>query len=698
MDGSANISTIAGNGTTGISPSGTTASSAKLESPKAVFTSAAAAPASTVIYAADYTNNRLLSIPASAAPGSQPLNVVGGSGTAGYDFDGQSATRAEISKPWGVTFNESSELVFADSANNRVRRIDGSGNIQAVAGAGFAGYGGDGGPGTGGLLNKPEDLIYDSGNDILYIADTGNHRIRAITGATGGSPQIKTIAGTGVAGSAGDGGQAASAQLNRPVSITLGSSSSLYIADAGNNKIRKITSTGTLGTVAPSANTMSTVAGTGAAGNTGDTGAGTSATLNNPSGIDTAAANQLVLSDSGNNRLRQLNTSSGIINHYSGSTAGTAGFVSGNATTARFNNPTDILCSASPSCYVADPGNHSLRLVNSAVTSAASLTGTGSAVDSGDWGGYGSAGINTPGSIITDSLGSPWFVDRGNDRVRLLQANPVGTRPMVPVAGIKGASGSTGEGVPATSARMDDVTGITLNVAGGITDALFVAENSRIRQLVPTAPDPAWLGVSSASTGFGSITSLVGSAPVSAVHGSGLVAAVSMNTPAGADLAITPPAGWTTLVEQYDPGASAGTKLWVGVRTMQYTDTSWAWNFAGGTEATLAIVALSGIDLSALTSGDSAIVGQSSSTATRATPSISPSASRYLLSFYGDRSGSQWIPPTGDKMRAVERLGSSASLAFADAGVVAAGTYSRTATSGTASTVGNQAILGLPLQ
>ncbi|WP_237531022.1 RICIN domain-containing protein, partial [Streptomyces sp. SID3212] len=175
--------------------------------------------------------------------------------------------------------------------NNRIRKVTADGKISTVAGAGTPGAAGDGGPATSAQLHHPIAMVPDT-TGCLYIADHVNHRIRKVT-ADG---KISTVAGTGTPGTAGDGGPATSAQLNKPIGLVLDSAGSLYIADSANNRIRRVTADGKI----------STVAGTGTAGTAGDGGAATSAQLNNPMGVAVDCVDTLYIADLSNHRVRKV--------------------------------------------------------------------------------------------------------------------------------------------------------------------------------------------------------------------------------------------------------------------------------------------------------------------------------------------------------------------------------------------------------
>src|SRR5262249_11277082 len=150
--------------------------------------------------------------------------------------------------PCAVAVSPAGDVYIADRGNQRIRRVSGtSGTIETVAGQGIAGYAGDGGPGKDARLRAPRGLALAAHGD-LYIADTGNHAIRRLASATG---ILTTIAGTGAAGFSGDGGAAVVAGLDQPEGLSVGPAGDLYIADTGNRRIRRLeVESGTITTIA----------------------------------------------------------------------------------------------------------------------------------------------------------------------------------------------------------------------------------------------------------------------------------------------------------------------------------------------------------------------------------------------------------------------------------------------------------------
>ncbi|HTC86767.1 MAG TPA: NF038122 family metalloprotease, partial [Bryobacteraceae bacterium] len=189
------------------------------------------------LYLADESNNRIRKV--TIATGI--VTTVAGNGVKGFLGDGGGATNARLDGPTGVALDPEGNFYIADGTadgHNRIRRVGAAtGVITTVAGNGSQGYSGDGGPATSAQLSSLGGLAADaSGN--LYIADNFNHRVRMVSLATG---IITTVAGSGIAGSAGDGGPAASAELNNPLSVAVDTAGDVYIADSGNYRIRKVT-------------------------------------------------------------------------------------------------------------------------------------------------------------------------------------------------------------------------------------------------------------------------------------------------------------------------------------------------------------------------------------------------------------------------------------------------------------------------
>jgi uncharacterized protein (TIGR03437 family) len=342
--------------------------------------------------------------------------------------------------------------------------------IQTIAGAGFAGYVGDGGDPAASQLSTPNAVALDSKGN-LYIADTGNQRIRMISGGT-----ITTIAGNGTAGYLGDGAAATSAELSSPSGLAFDSSGNLYIADTKNNVIRKIAN-----------GNISTVAGNNGqgAGYGGDLGAATSAILNGPTAVAFDSAGNMYIADNGNNLVRKVDTN-GIITTYIGGTGGT------NGTAGRLSAPNGIWFDAAGALYIADSGNQRVAKFV-APTAFTNFAGNLTAGFSGDGGQATLARLSKPVDIKVDSTGNVYIADTNNSRIRKVSAD--GT--ITTIAGIGGANYG-GDGGPATSASLS----FPRSIAVGPNGTVYICDtgNSVIRSLVPTFPTISTNGVTNAAS------------------------------------------------------------------------------------------------------------------------------------------------------------------------------------------------------
>jgi sugar lactone lactonase YvrE len=328
------------------------------------------------------------------------IKTVAGNGASGFSGDGGFALAAQLNNPSGVVVDAIDNLYIADSLNNSIRNMT-IGIISTLAGNGTAGFSGDGGPATAAKLNRPTGVaVYSAGN--IYIADTGNHRIRKITLAK----VISTIAGNGTQGFSGDGGPASDAQLNNPSGVAVDSTGNIYIADTSNDRIRKITVSGVI----------STVAGNGNRGYSGDGGPATAAQLSNPSGVAVDFADNLYIADTSNNRIRKV-TAAGMISTVAGN--GAYGFSgdAGPATAAQLSNPSGVAVDAAGNLFIADQLSNSIRKVTIAGI-ISTVAGNGTAGFAGDGGPATAARLSRPTGVAVDSAGNLYIADTYNFRIR----------------------------------------------------------------------------------------------------------------------------------------------------------------------------------------------------------------------------------------------------------------------------------------
>jgi uncharacterized protein (TIGR03437 family) len=326
------------------------------------------------------------------------INTYAGNRTAGFSGDGGAATSAQFDLPLGITLDSSGNMYIADSANQRIRKISG-GTISTVAGNGTGGYSGDGSAATSAELLAPAGVAVDPVGDI-FIADTSNHVIReVVNGATAtalslAAGTIITVAGTNTGGYSGDGGLAGLAELEFPTSVALDAAGNVYIADSGNNVIRKITN-GIISTYVGGIATgqqlndpetvvsdaagnlyiseqngariskfsngnLSVIAGNGYIGYSGDNGPGVDASLDDPSGMALDSKGYLYVCDTFNSRIRKI-APNGIITTVAGDGVPGYGGDGGPATSAFLFFPRGIVVDGSGNVYVSDTNNYIIR-------------------------------------------------------------------------------------------------------------------------------------------------------------------------------------------------------------------------------------------------------------------------------------------------------------------------------------------------
>ena len=503
------ITTVAGNGSSGYSGDGGTATSAQLGAPMNVALDAAGN-----LFIAEWTNYRVRKV------SNGIITTVAGNGTSGFSGDGGPAVNAELGLPWGITVDFSGSLYIADGQNHRIRMVAPNGTISTVAGNGTYGYSGDGGPAAGAQLYSPHGVAVDGAGN-LYISDLGNHRIREVL--LNGT--ILTIAGGGE-GFLNEGGFAVDAQMQGPSGVAVDTNGAFYIADAYDNRVRKVSANGAI----------TTVAGNGVPGFEGDGGAATSASLWAPTGVAVDSAGNLFIADQGNHRVREVSPS-GLIHTVAGT--GIAGYSGdgGPATGTQLNFPTGVAIDSFGNIFIADQNNHRIRKVTNgiittvagngtpgysgdgaAATAAqidsplgvavdpalnlyivngycacvrsvspngmiATVAGTGTAGFSGDGGPAISAQLYFPDGVAVDAAGNLYVSDRNNSRIRKVSRGIIAT-----IAGKGGYGGYSGDGGPATNAEFYNLAGLSVDSAGNVY--LADSSNQAIRLLQPASGQP----------------------------------------------------------------------------------------------------------------------------------------------------------------------------------------------------------------
>ena len=483
VDLAGTITTIAGNGTRGYSGDGGPATAAQLSRPRGVTLDSAGN-----LYIADDGNARVRRVDLAGT-----ITTIAGNGTRGYAGDGGPAIEAQLAIPAGLTVDRTGNLLIADSGSHRVRRVDLFGTITTVAGNGTPGFSGDNGSAIAAQLASPRDVAVDSVG-LLYIVDTANERVRRVDL----SGRIATVVGNGSGRYGGDGGPASLARFQVPSAVLPDAAGNLYIADAVNNRVRRVDLAGTI----------TTVAGNGSRGYSGDGGPATEARLALPSGLAMDAAGNLYIADYGNHRVRRVDTAGTITTVAGDGTVGYSGD-GGLAADAQLTLPYDVATDDTGNLYISDSLNHSVRRLDPAGT-ITTLAGDGTRGFGGDGGPATGAQLASPRRLTMDADGNLYIADIGNRRVR--RVDTAGT--ITTVAG-NGARGFAGDGGPAGSAQLTGPDGVAVDADGN----LYIADISdhRVRRV-----DPA-----------GTITTLAGDGTRGFGGDGGLATGAQLTSPRG---------------------------------------------------------------------------------------------------------------------------------------------------------------------
>ena len=433
------ITTVAGNGTQGSSGDNGPATSAQLSAGSLAVDSVGN------LYIADAYRIRKVS--------NGVIVTAAGNGTPGFSGDNGPATSAQLGAG-GLAVDSSGNLYIADTFNSRIRKVT-NGVITTVAGNGTQNFSGDDGPAPSAQLYNPHGVA--AGPDgSLYIADSSNNRIRKVTNGV-----ITTVAGNGTAGFSGDYGPALGAQLSDPEGVAVDSAGNLYIADALNSRVRKVSN-----------GVITTVAGGGA--NLGDNGSATSAQLYSPKGVAVDSAGNLYIADTYNQLIRKV--SNGVITTVAGTgTHGPSSGDNGPATSASLFSPSGVAVDSAGNLYIADTGNSRVRKVTNGIITT--VAGTGGYGFSGDNGPATSAQLYNPEGITVDAAGNLYIADTLDNRIRKVSNGIITT-----VAG-NGTYGFSGDNGPATSSQLGHPTGVAADSAGNLYAA--DRDNNRIRVLTP---------------------------------------------------------------------------------------------------------------------------------------------------------------------------------------------------------------------
>ncbi len=341
----------------------------------------------------------------------QYITTYAGNGHIGHSGDGGGAYAAQLNNPTGVATYGYINVYIADQANHIVRKVDHYGVISTFAGNDTAGYSGDTMAATAARLNTPYGLAVDAANNV-YISDYSNNVVRKVNPAG----IITTVAGNDSAGYSGDGGSAIYAKLNRPSGIALDLAGNLYIADAQNNVIRKVNTSGIITTIA--GNGFGAGLSLGHGGYSGDGGSATDAKLNYPESVAVDKFGNVFIADASNNVIRKVGTND-TISTYAGNGVPGAGGDGGLSTAAGLKFPAGVAVDGPGNVYIADQGNNVVR--KAALTGLIStIAGDYEAGYSGDRGLAVSAMLNSPIALTVDGNGLVYVADYNNNVIRLI--------------------------------------------------------------------------------------------------------------------------------------------------------------------------------------------------------------------------------------------------------------------------------------
>ncbi|MCW3121761.1 MAG: hypothetical protein JWQ38_1253 [Flavipsychrobacter sp.] len=341
------------------------------------------------------------------------ITTICGDGNAAYSGDNGQATSAELNTPDGFCLDGKGNMYIADAFNHRIRKVVlATGIITTIAGDGTPALGGDGGQATNAQLFIPETVFTDTAENV-YITDAGNNRIRKITKSNG---IINTVAGSGPSGinlgnASGDGGPSTDARLNNPSGLYVDKPGNIFIADYSNHRIRKVSATTGI---------ITTIAGNGIAAYFGDGGPATSASLNGPIQVFADIAGNMIICDQTNQRIRKVDASTGIITTVAGS--GTMGHTGddGPATDATLGYPMGIFIDKLDNFYIAEQSNGTIRRIDGVTKVITTVAGTGTLGYFGDGGPATNARMRCS-NVWVDEYGTIFIADMDNHRIRMVR-------------------------------------------------------------------------------------------------------------------------------------------------------------------------------------------------------------------------------------------------------------------------------------
>jgi trimeric autotransporter adhesin len=401
-------------------------------------------------------------------PASGVLLTVAGNGVPSFAGDGGPAINAQLNGATAMSMDGIGNLYIADAGNNRIRQVNPDGRMSTLLGNGTPGFTVEFGLPAGVLVNAPHGVVAEPGG-VIYFADSGNNRIRKYQ--PGGN--VETWAGNGNASYFGDNGPATKAAVNQPYGVALDAAGNLYIADTLDNAVRKVSADGTI----------TTIAGFGSPGFAGDGGPAIQAKLNGPRGVAVDTAGNVYVADSGNHRVRRID-STGTIVTIAGN--GNTDFAPGDSagTSSTLSDPRGVAVDRNGNVYIADTGHNRIRKVfpSGAITTIAGAAGT--CCYSGDGGPAILAELNQPMGLSLDSAGNLYVADAGNNAIRVLRPVPSTVTLAAVTNAASNATGpiAPGELVTLYGTGMDGAKSVLFN---GMAGPLLYATTTQIGAVVP---------------------------------------------------------------------------------------------------------------------------------------------------------------------------------------------------------------------
>ena len=398
------------------------------------------------VFVADSATHRVWRLDSATAA----ITVVAGRGVSGAAGDGGPATAALLASPEGLAVDGLGNVYIADTGNHRVRVVDAaSGTITTLAGIGAPGFLGDGGAATQARLSSPFAVAVDGLGDV-YIADFNNSRVRHVERSTG---RIDTVAGNGQQGLAGDGGPATAARVPHPVAVALDPAGNLFIADPDNTRVRRVdAASGTITTLA-------------------------SAGLSRPGGLAALPSGDVIVADEWAHRVLHVDGVTGAVSVVAGTGASAYAGDGGPALAAALKGPAGVAVDRAGNVFDAELGSRRIRRVDAATGVITTVAGSGATSTSRAGGAATASTLSLPRGVDVDAVGNVYFGDYGNSRVWRIDA----TSGALSIVAGTGASGFSGDGGAGAMAALAQPEGLAVDDAGNV----YIADsfNNRIRRV-----------------------------------------------------------------------------------------------------------------------------------------------------------------------------------------------------------------------